>query len=127
MTRRLTVQVDPAAVSMVRAIRTAAQASPLLVITGRAFGDLAHELGGAEAAVGELLGIAESVNRPVAVNMPTGEDTSSTVFLPPPGWSEQKLAGWIGGHHAELEAQFGQVTRLGPNRAERRRRRKGLG
>ena len=127
MTRRMTVTVDPAAVSMVRAIRTAAQGAPLLVITGRAFGDLASELGGAEAAVGELLSIAESVNRPVAVNMPTGADASSTVFISPRGWTEERLRGWIGGRHAELEGAFGRVTRLGSNRAEGCRRPRGAG
>ena len=121
MTRRLTVRVDPAAVPMAVVIRTAARGAPLLVLTGRAFGDLASELGGFGAGVGELL------SRPIAVNMPTSGDTSSTVFLAPPAWSQERLRGWIGGHHAELEAQFGQVTRLGPNRAERRRRQRGAG
>ena len=124
MSGTLNLRVDPAAVQMSRAIRVAAQASPLLVITGRAFGDLAAELGGAEAAVGELLSVAESVNRPIAVNMPTGADASSTVFVSPRGWTEERLQGWVAGRHQELEREFGQVTRLG-NRAERRRRRRG--
>ena len=121
MTRRRSVQVDPAAISMSAAIRVAAQASPLLVITGRALGDLASELGGWVAAAEHLLALAEQTGNPIGINFETSEEASRTMFLPPPGWSEEKLAGWIGGHHAELEAQFGQVTRLS-NRAERRRR-----
>ena len=127
MTRRMTVTVDPAAVSMAAAIRQAARVAPLLVVKQRAFADLATELGSMEAAVGELLSIAESVNRPVAVNMPTGADASSTVFISPRGWTEERRRGWIGGRHAELEGAFGRVTRLGSNRAEGCPRPRGAG
>ena len=113
MSGTLNPRVDPAAVQMSRAIRVAAQASPLLVITGRAFGDLAAELGGFEAAVGELLAVAEANNRPMAVNMPTSEDTSSTVFIAPRSWPPERLSGWIAARHEELGAEFGAVTRVG--------------
>ena len=103
MSRTLNLQIDPAAVSLAAAIRQAACVAPLLVIKQRAFADLAAELGGFEAAVGELLSVAESANRPIAVNMPTGQDMSSTVFL----------QGWVAGHHQELAAEFGEVTRVG--------------
>ena len=127
MSRTLNLKVDAARVSMAAAIRQAARVAPLLVVKQRAFADLAAELGSMEAAVGELLSVAESVNRPVAVNMPTGADASSTVFISPRGWTEERLRGWIGGRHAELEGAFGRVTRLGSNRAEGRRRRRGAG
>ena len=103
MTRRMTVTVDADQLSIATAIRRMADAAPMLVLTGRAFNDLARELGGFEAAVGELLSVAESANRPIAVNMPTGQDMSSTVFL----------QGWVAGHHQELAAEFGEVTRVG--------------
>ena len=120
-TLRMTVNAE--AVSMAASIRAAAQAAPLFALTGRAFGDLMAELGSLEAAAGHLLDVAESVGRPIGVNFETGADTSRTAFLPPRGWTEERLSGWIAGRHQELEAQFGQVTRVG-NRAERRRPRR---
>ena len=122
MTRRLTVQVDPAAVSMAAAIRTAAQASPLLVITSRVLSHLAAELGGHEAAARYLFGLAESIGKPVAVNVDTGAETSSTAFIAPRSWTEERLAGWVAGRHEDIEAAFGPAIPIGPNRAERRRR-----
>ena len=122
MTRTLNVKVDASRVSIAKAIRAIAHTGAPLALTGRAFNDLAAELGGHGAAAEYLLDLARETGRPIGVNFATGEDTSSTVFLPPPGGSEERLQGWVAGHHAELEAQFGTVTRLGPNRAERRRR-----
>ena len=127
MSRRMPVTVDSSTVPIATAIRAAAQAAPMLVLTGRAFNDLARELGGIEAAVGELLAIAEANNRPVGVNFETGEDSSSTAFISPRSWSQERLTGWVGAKHQELTQQFGEVTRLStrPNRAERRRRQRG--
>jgi hypothetical protein len=110
---RLRVQVDPRRFSMLAAIRTAASGVPLLVVTGRALADLAEELGGYDPAVRELLAIAESVGRPIGVNVATGRDTSRTAFIAPQSWSEERLHGWIAGHHAELEDAFGGVARVG--------------
>ena len=113
MTRRMTVTVDPSALSMAAAIRTAAQASPLLVITSRVLSHLAAELGGHEAAARYLFGLAESIGKPVAVNVDTGAETSSTVFIAPRSWTEERLAGWVAAKHEELAAEFGEVTRVG--------------
>ena len=125
MSRTLNVKVDASRVSMVSALRAVAHAGAPLALTARVFGDLAAELGSAEAAAGFLADLAEEVGKPVAVNFATGEDTSSTVFVPPAGWSSERLQGWVAGRHEELEHEFGPVTRVGPNRAERRRRREG--
>ena len=116
------------ATGLAAAIRAAAEAAPLLVITAAALSDLAAELGSFEAAMAELLAVAEAIGHPVAVNLPTGADSSSTAFVAPRSWSEERLKGWAAGHHQELEAQFGMVSRvqqIGPNRAERRRRKRG--
>jgi len=32
------------------------------------------------------------------------------VFVSPRGWTQERLAGWAAGHHAELEAMFGDAT-----------------
>jgi len=118
----MTITVDPAVVSVAESIRTAAEAAPLLVVSGRAFGDLAEELGSMDAAAEHLQGVAEAVGRPIAVNLPAEDDGSSTVFISPRSWTEERLAGWVGGHHEHLEREFGRVSRIGPNRTERRRR-----
>ena len=98
---------------MAASLRGAARMSPLLCVTGRALLDLAAELGGVDAAAAFLLAVAEEVGRPVAANVPTGPDTSSTAFVSPPGWTGERLAGWVAGHHAELAAEFGEVVRVG--------------
>ena len=127
MTHRLTIRVDPSAVSMARAIRVAAAGTPLLVLTGRAFADLSRELGSMEAGTAYLLEVAESVGRPIGIYFETAADRSTTAFISPPGWSQERLSGRVAAKHQELESEFGPVTRLGPNRAERRRRRRGAG
>jgi len=42
------------------------------------------------------------------VNLPSGPDTSSTVFLGPKGWTEERVMGWGAGHHETLEASEGR-------------------
>ena len=101
---------------MAAAIRAAAAGAPLLVITGRAFGDLATELGGADIAAGHLLELAEQTGRPIGVNVQTGVDTSRTAFIGPRSWSEERLQGWVAAKHEELAAEFGEVTPVGAER-----------
>ncbi len=106
----LTVRVDPAAVSMAAAISAAAEAAPLMVVTSRALADLADELGGFEQAARELLAVAESINKPICVNLVTGADSSSTAFVAPRSWTEERLKGWAAGHRELLERQFGPIA-----------------
>jgi hypothetical protein len=107
-TLRLTV--DAETVPLTEVLAASAGSAPLLVLTGRALGDLAAELGGHDAAMHWLADLAASVSKPVAVNISTGPDTSTTVWLAPPGWTSERLAGWVAGHHEEIEAEFGPVT-----------------
>ena len=127
MSKTARMLVDPEAAPISAVIRTAAQAAPMLVVQQRGLVDLAEELGGMEAAAGFLLMIAEELDRPIGVNLETREGASSTTFLAPGHWAPARLAGWVAGHHAELESEFGEVTRVGPNRAARRRRQRGAG
>ena len=109
----LRLQVDPEAVSVSAAIRSAAQASPL-------------ELGGVEGAAEYLHQVAQATGRPIAVNVPDGPDRSTTAFIAPKNWTEERLKGWAAGHHQALEGEFGAVQRvrqIGANRAARRRHR----
>jgi len=115
MSKRLHITAASAAVSIASAIRVAAEAAPLLVITGQAFDDLGAELGGEEAAATFLLALAEEIGHPLGLNVPTDSATSSTAFIPPRGWSTERVAGWVAGRHQELERQFGVVSRVGPD------------
>jgi len=112
MSRSLKVIIDPRSVSPAASIRVAARSAPLLIIGGRALADLAAELGSPEAAGAFLLELAEDIGHPLAVNMPTGADTSSTAFISPRSWSAERLQGWVAGRHQELEDAFGAVSRM---------------
>ena len=90
MSRTMRLAVDGAAVSPSRALLVLARAAardngPLVAVTGRAWGDLAAELGSDEAAVRYLVKVAGNTGRPIAVNLATGPETSTTVFVAPKG------------------------------------------
>ena len=113
--RTARILTDPAAVRPSRALAAVARAAaydgdPPVVVTHRAYADLVAELGSDDAAVRYLAKVAGNTGRPIAVNIPTGPDTSTTVFVSPKGWSRERLAGWAAGHHEELEAAFGPAT-----------------
>ena len=110
MSGTLRVTVDSAAVSLSKALAASARLAPLLVITHRAFADLAEELGGYEQAVRYLLKVATTAGKPIGVNALTGPDGSRTWFVAPMSWSREKAAGWIAAYHAELERAFGDAT-----------------
>jgi hypothetical protein len=107
LSRSLRVSIDPATVSPARAIAATARTGPLVCLTGRAFRDLADELGGTVRAMRHLMWVSENVNKPIAVNFPTGGEASRTVFLAPRSWTPERLRGWVAGHHEALEAMFG--------------------
>ena len=109
------ITVDAERVSIARSLSALARAAardngPLVYISHRAYDELADELGGYEAAARRLCRIATNTGRPLAVNLPTGPDTSTTAFVSPRGWSEERLHSWIAGKHEELERQFGAAT-----------------
>jgi len=115
MTRLATLTIDAESVSVSRSLAALARASardggPLICVSHRALDDLAAELGGYEAAAGRLLRIATQTARPICVNLPTGPETSMSVFVAPKTWSEDRLRGWAAGRHAELESVFGAAT-----------------
>ncbi len=112
MTTVATLTIDADHISPSRSIAALARAAgrTLVVVTGRAYADLVDELGGDEAAARRLFEIATDTGRPLAVNLPTGPETSTTMFIAPRGWSEDRLRGWAAGRHAELEAAFGPAS-----------------
>jgi len=112
--RSATVQIDAERASAARSLAALARASardggPLVCVAHRAYGDLADELGGDDAAVGHLLRVATNTGRPIAVNFPT-EDGSRTLFVAPKHWTEERLRGWAAARHEALEAAFGPAT-----------------
>ena len=115
MTRTATIAVDPGAISPSKALAAVARAAayaggPPVVVTHRAYADLVAELGSEDAAVRYLVKVAGNTRRPIAVNLPTGPETSATVFVAPKGWSDERLRGWAAGHHEALQAMFGPAT-----------------
>jgi hypothetical protein len=127
----LTITADATRVSMAESIRRLVTSVPLFLLTSHALAGLVEELGSWGTAMEFVRGLAEANNRPVAINVPTGPDASSTVFIGPASWSEGRLTGWVAGHRETLERQFGEVERIGPflpapkvtPRQRRRRRR----
>jgi hypothetical protein len=110
MSRTMRLTIDSATVRPSKAVKVAAWAGPLVILTERALRDLADELGGYEAALRHLLRVAENVGKPIAANVETGEGCSSTMFVAPRCWTPDRLRGWIGGHHEAFEAMFGAAT-----------------
>jgi hypothetical protein len=109
MTRTAHITINDATVSTAKAIMAAARTGPLVILTGRAWTELRAELGGSDAAMRHLLRVAENVGTPIGVNFETGEDTSSSAFLAPRSWTQERLRGWIAGHHEVIETIFGKA------------------
>ena len=114
MSATLPVRVNPATVSMSRAIECLAPGVPLFVLSHRALCDLAREFGSERRAARWLARLAGKLGRPILVNAPTGPGASSTIAVAPRNWGEERLLGWLGGHHEVLEAELGPVALVGP-------------
>ena len=110
MSRALHVTVDTATLRPTAVLGRVARAGTAVGLTHRMFRDLAAELGDHDAACRWLVDLAQEVDRPVLVNMPTGPDTSTTVALAPFWWGEERLRGYVGGLHEEIEEMFGPAT-----------------
>jgi len=108
--RSATVTIDAATVSPSKALAMTARLAPLVVVTGRAYGEMLAELGSDELVIAHVIRVATNVGKPIGVNLTSGTDTSTTVFIGPKHWSDERVAGWIGGHHEALEAAFGDAT-----------------
>jgi hypothetical protein len=91
------------------AIAAAAGSAPLLVLTARLLAELAAELGGDDVAARFLHRLVERTGRPIGLNVPTATG-SQTTFWAPANWTTERLAGWVGAHHAALESMFGAAT-----------------
>jgi len=110
MSRALHLTVDTRQLKPTEALGHVARAGTAVGLTHRMLRDLEQELGGYKRACKWLIALATETNRPITINLPTGPDSSTTVAIAPKTWSEEKLRGWIGGMHEELEAMFGPAT-----------------
>ncbi len=108
--RSLNFVVDTQRLKPTRGLGRAARAGTTVGLTHRMLRDLEQELGGYKRAVKWLVKLATETNRPITVNLPTGPDTSTTVAIAPKGWSDERLRGFVGGIHQELEEQFGPAS-----------------
>jgi len=104
------VTIDAATVSPAKSLAATARLAPLVVVTDRCYGEMVAELGSDELVITHLIRVATNVDRPIGVNLTSGTDTSTTVFIGPTHWSDERVAGWIGGHREALEQQFGDAT-----------------
>jgi hypothetical protein len=116
--RSLSVLVDTEHVKPTVILGRVARAGSTVSLTHRMFADLAAELGDHDAACRWLVDLAQEVDRPVLVNMPTGPDTSTTVALAPFWWGEERLRGYVGGLREEIEEQFGPAVVRPPGGGE---------
>jgi hypothetical protein len=95
------------------AIRRAAEAGQAtVVVTAATFSYLKRDCGSEKRALRWLANLAAETGQPIALNLPDGPDRSVTTFISPPGWSEDRLKGFIAGRHAELEAVLGEVAEV---------------
>jgi len=108
--RALSVTVDTQQFKPTAVLGRVARAGTAVGLTHRMLRDLEQELGGYQRAVKWLIALATETNRPITVNVPTGADTSTTVAIAPKGWSDERLQGFIGGLHEELEETFGPAS-----------------
>ncbi|HVQ43185.1 MAG TPA: hypothetical protein VMS54_13290 [Vicinamibacterales bacterium] len=79
-----------------------------------AFRELRQELKSVAAVVEWVTELAIRLDRVILLNIPGHHDEESrTVCVAPPGWSNERLRGYIGARHVELEATFGEIGRMG--------------
>jgi hypothetical protein len=109
MSSALRVTVDTGRLKPTAVLRTAAEAGTTVGLTHRMLRDLEAELGGMEPAVEWLVELVTMTGRPVFVNLPTAEG-STTVALAPKGWGSERLTGYVGGLKDELESMYGPAT-----------------
>lgn len=85
----------------------------MLAFSSRVYRQLRQELHSAERIAEWATNLATVANRPVLFNVEFMDDTARTFAIAPPGWTSEKLAGYIAARHIELEEVFGPIERIG--------------
>ena len=104
------IMVGPGA--MRTAIQAGLAATRMGTLTFAAFRDLANECGGEQAACEWLLAAATAADKPISVNVPTPEG-STTATIAPASWTPERLQGYVAGHHERLAEEFGEIVATG--------------
>jgi hypothetical protein len=73
--------------------------------------ELRQELHSASAVVSWAADLARQLDRPILLNIPDRDGSSHTVTLAP-GWSQERLAGYVAARHEELAEEFGPIGRI---------------
>lgn len=80
---------------------------------------LEKDLGGGEAVKRWASDLATRLNRPILLNVPTARGIQ-TAAAGPTTWSRERLMGYVGAHHEDMELEFGPIARMrttGPKEA----------
>ncbi len=99
------------ALSILATARVTGRAGLPVVLTYRAFAQLARELGGGSAAWAFIGRVAAESGKPVFANGPRqdGAEGSQTVAIAPPSWTQERLTGFCAGLKDELAEAFGAI------------------
>ena len=89
------------------AVEQAAATLPLLVVDDALFRGLTTELGTPEAVLTWLAVLATRIGHPVALHL-----WGMTTVLSPPGWTRERLRGWVAPHVEFLQQAFGAIGQL---------------
>lgn len=90
--------------------------SVLIVLTQAMFQERIEANGGIDgggivATWEEIMEAATTSGVPIGVHLATsGGET--TAFIPPRGWSQERLAGFVAGKHEELAEAFGDILSM---------------
>jgi hypothetical protein len=113
MSGALRLTVDPSCIPMRRVIRLSFESEARIVLlTARACSDLVTELGGQEHAAAYLVRLCKRFKKPCSVNIANADGSSRSVIFSPPGWTQERLTGYVGGLHGEIEQLFGEISHL---------------
>jgi hypothetical protein len=75
--------------------------------------ELRQELKSVGAVVQWATALTIRLDRVLMLNIPDRDGSSHTVTLAPPGWTQERLQGYIAARHEELEEAFGQIAHIG--------------
>lgn len=108
---RLMLPAGETAPALLAAAKLTGAAGVPVAITWRTFQALIVELGSGSAAWTFVARVAAESGRPVFANGPRqdGTDGSTTVAIPPPSWTQEKLNGFVAGMKDEIEDWFGRI------------------
>jgi hypothetical protein len=73
--------------------------------------ELRKELHSAAAVVQWAAELARQLDRPVLLNIPDRDGSSHTVTLAP-GWTQERLAGYLAARHEELAEAYGPISSI---------------